>query len=107
VYEGRGWSYISDHVHFALGRISAHLNDFRGAVAFFSRLLAAAHQSPAAQSTFLREFLYVVQAGRPFLIFCLKFSHFFSACFYLAVAFLLVGRFGLPGAWTGDRGSGP
>ena len=61
VYEGRGWAYISDHVHFALGRISAHLNDFHAAAAYFAHLLACAHQSPAAQATFLREFLYVVQ----------------------------------------------
>eukprot|EP00898_Chlorokybus_atmophyticus_P005848 jgi/Chlat1/6264/Chrsp44S09049 len=61
VYASRGWAYIDDHVHFALGRQAAHLGDFPGAVQYFMKLLACGHQPAATQATYLREFLYVYQ----------------------------------------------
>ncbi|CAI5957946.1 unnamed protein product [Closterium sp. NIES-64] len=44
-------------------KLSAYLGSYNGAVVYFVRLLACAHQSAAMQATFLREFLYVVQVG--------------------------------------------
>ncbi|CAI7842685.1 unnamed protein product, partial [Closterium sp. NIES-53] len=61
VYRGKGWNFILDHCNFTLGRLSAYLGSYNGAVVYFVRLLACAHQSAAMQATFLREFLYVVQ----------------------------------------------
>lgn len=46
-------------------RLSAFLGSYDMAVHFFLRLLASAHQSAAMQATFLREFLYVLQACGP------------------------------------------
>ncbi|CAI5479563.1 unnamed protein product [Closterium sp. Yama58-4] len=63
VYRGKGWNFIFDHCNFTLGRLSAYLGSYNGAVVYFVRLLACAHQSAAMQATFLREFLYVVQVG--------------------------------------------
>eukprot|EP00897_Mesotaenium_endlicherianum_P006564 jgi/Mesen1/5936/ME000301S05060 len=62
VYQGHGWNFISDHCNFTLGRLSAFMGSNEAAVEFFSRLLACSHQSATMQATFLREFLYVVQA---------------------------------------------
>ncbi|CAI6009295.1 unnamed protein product [Closterium sp. NIES-65] len=63
VYRDKGWNFILDHCNFTLGRLSAYLGSYNGAVVYFVRLLACAHQSAAMQATFLREFLYVVQVG--------------------------------------------
>ena len=63
VYEGRGWRFVSDHCNFTLGRLSAFLGDYAAAVRFFHHLLASTHQSPAMQTTFLREFLYCVHSS--------------------------------------------
>ncbi|KAJ7523216.1 hypothetical protein O6H91_18G041600 [Diphasiastrum complanatum] len=61
IYEGQGWNYISDHVHFHLGRLSAFLGRIDIAVQHFMNLIACSHQSAANQTIFLKEFLQVVQ----------------------------------------------
>eukprot|EP00850_Spirogloea_muscicola_P017760 SM000156S02116 [mRNA] locus=s156:54554:63177:+ [translate_table: standard] len=62
IYKGLGWHFISDHCNFTLGRLAAHLGNYQGALDFFMLLLDCSHQSTSTQSTFLREFLYVVQS---------------------------------------------
>ncbi|CAK9860998.1 unnamed protein product [Sphagnum jensenii] len=61
IFEDQGWKYISDHVHFHLGRLSHFLGSFDLAILHFMKLISCSHQSPTNQSNFLREFLYVVQ----------------------------------------------
>ncbi|XP_024378593.1 uncharacterized protein [Physcomitrium patens] len=61
IFEGQGWKYISDHVHFHLGRLSHFLGNNDLAIFHFMKLVTCSHQSPANQSNFLREFLYVVE----------------------------------------------
>eukprot|EP00976_Prorocentrum_cordatum_P111330 1195350-Prorocentrum_minimum.AAC.4 len=78
VYRAKNWTYIEEHLQFALARQVAHIGDLSGAATYFVRLLASClHQSASQQvwavecilavigtggpATYLREFLYVVQ----------------------------------------------
>ncbi|KAG0593829.1 hypothetical protein M758_UG023200 [Ceratodon purpureus] len=61
IFEGQGWKYISDHVHFHLGRLSHFLGNHDVAISHFMKLVTCSHQSAANQSNFLREFLYIVE----------------------------------------------
>ncbi|KAG0574737.1 hypothetical protein KC19_VG286600 [Ceratodon purpureus] len=61
IFEGQGWKYISDHVHFHIGRLSHFLGNHDVAIFHFMKLVTCSHQSVANQSNFLREFLYIVE----------------------------------------------
>ncbi|KAK3240229.1 hypothetical protein CYMTET_49920 [Cymbomonas tetramitiformis] len=70
VYCSKGWAYIEEHLHFALGRQVSFIGDLAGSVQYLVKLLGAcSHQPAALQATYLREFLYVMQClseqGRP------------------------------------------
>ncbi|KAH9302441.1 hypothetical protein KI387_014024 [Taxus chinensis] len=62
VFEGNGWKYIGDHVHFNLGRWYAVLGKSDLAIEHFMRLLACSHQPAVAQEAFLRDFLQIFQS---------------------------------------------
>ncbi|MCO5560999.1 hypothetical protein L7F22_014619 [Adiantum nelumboides] len=61
IFEGQGWNYINDHVVYHLGRLSAHLGDFSGAVQHFRKLITCSHQSSINQAAFLKDFFQAVQ----------------------------------------------
>ncbi|KAH7426816.1 hypothetical protein KP509_10G018000 [Ceratopteris richardii] len=61
VFEGQGWNYISDHVIYHLGRLSANLGNSAAAVEHFRKLIACSHQSPVNQEAYLREFLRALE----------------------------------------------
>ncbi|KAL3692120.1 hypothetical protein R1sor_005771 [Riccia sorocarpa] len=61
VFRDQGWNYISDHVHFHLGRLCQLLENNAFAVQFFKKVIASSHQSPTNQAKFLSEFLYVIE----------------------------------------------
>ncbi|KAI5054374.1 hypothetical protein GOP47_0030736 [Adiantum capillus-veneris] len=63
IFDGQGWNYINDHVVFHLGRLSAHLGNYLGAVQHFRKLITCSHQSPINQAAFLKEFLQAVQSA--------------------------------------------
>ncbi|KAJ0966330.1 hypothetical protein J5N97_027468 [Dioscorea zingiberensis] len=61
VYKGNGWNYISDHVHFNIGRWYAFLGVFDVAVKHMQGVLACSHQSLITQNLFLNDFLHAAQ----------------------------------------------
>ncbi|KAM0943615.1 putative tetratricopeptide-like helical domain superfamily, TRAPP III complex, Trs85 [Dioscorea sansibarensis] len=61
VYKGNGWNYISDHVHFNIGRWYAFLGIFDVAVKHMQGVLACKHQSLITQDLFLNDFLHAAQ----------------------------------------------
>jgi hypothetical protein len=62
VFEGDGWNYIRDHVHFNLGRWYVVLKKSDLAIQHLMRLLACNHQSALTQEMFLGDFLRVFQS---------------------------------------------
>eukprot|EP01018_Ginkgo_biloba_P005816 Gb_19012 [translate_table: standard] len=62
VFEGHGWNYINDHVHFNLGRWYGVLGKSDMAIEHFMKLLACSHQSAVTQEAFLGDFLHIVQS---------------------------------------------
>lgn len=62
VFEGDGWNYIRDHVHFNLGRWYAVIGKSELAIQHLMRLLACSHQSAVTQEMFLGDFLRVFQS---------------------------------------------
>ncbi|XP_039130030.1 trafficking protein particle complex subunit 8 isoform X3 [Dioscorea cayenensis subsp. rotundata] len=61
VYKGNGWNYISDHVHFNIGRWYAFLGVFDVAVKHMQGVLSCKHQSLITQDLFLNDFLHAAQ----------------------------------------------
>ncbi|KAL2621911.1 hypothetical protein R1flu_002116 [Riccia fluitans] len=61
VFGHQGWNYISDHVHFHLGRLCQLLENNAFAVQYFKKVIACSHQSPTNQAKFLSEFLHVIE----------------------------------------------
>lgn len=61
VYEGHAWNYISDHVHFNIGRWYAFLGISDVAIRHMLEVLACSHQSLTTQDLFLREFFQTVE----------------------------------------------
>eukprot|EP00698_Gefionella_okellyi_P007453 TRINITY_DN1822_c0_g1_i2.p1 TRINITY_DN1822_c0_g1~~TRINITY_DN1822_c0_g1_i2.p1 ORF type:complete len:1420 (-),score=276.28 TRINITY_DN1822_c0_g1_i2:1179-5438(-) len=61
-FENKGWSLIEDHINFTLGRLCAHLGDIEHAVQYFVKLLGDSQQPVQRQTTFLKEFMFLVKA---------------------------------------------
>ncbi|ERN15998.1 hypothetical protein AMTRI_Chr11g151670 [Amborella trichopoda] len=61
VYKEQAWSYISDHVHFNIGRWYALLGMSNAAIQHMLEVLACNHQSPTTQEALLGDFLQIVQ----------------------------------------------
>ncbi|XP_057823878.2 uncharacterized protein LOC131036088 isoform X2 [Cryptomeria japonica] len=62
VFDGNGWKYIGDHVHFNLGRWYAILGKADLAIEHFMSLLPCSHQPTVTQETFLKDFLQIFQS---------------------------------------------
>lgn len=61
VYKGNSWSYISNHVHFNIGRWYALLGIYDVAIKHMMEILACGHQTLATQNLFLTEFFGIVK----------------------------------------------
>ncbi|KAG6543031.1 hypothetical protein Mapa_015527 [Marchantia paleacea] len=62
IFRDQGWNYISDHVHFHLGRLCTLLENNAIAAQFFKKVIACSHQSPTNQAKYLAEFLSVIES---------------------------------------------
>ena len=58
---GEGWTLISDHINFALGKQAIQRGEFSLAVDFFIKLLHKSRQTATVHRTYLAEFLYLFQ----------------------------------------------
>ncbi|KAG1348154.1 trafficking protein particle complex subunit 8 [Cocos nucifera] len=73
VYKGNAWTYITNHVHFNIGRWYAFLGMFDVAIKHMLEVLACSHQSLATQTIFLNDFFRVVQSmGKIFEVYKLQ-----------------------------------
>ncbi|XP_042384925.1 trafficking protein particle complex subunit 8-like [Zingiber officinale] len=73
VYRENGWSYISDHVHYNVGRWYSFIGVLDLAIKHMLEVLACSHQSLATQNVFLNEFFHVVQSmGKKFEVYNLR-----------------------------------
>lgn len=73
VYRENGWSYISDHVHYNVGRWYSFIGVLDLAIKHMLEVLACSHQSLATQNVFLNEFSHVVQSmGKKFEVYNLR-----------------------------------
>ncbi|WOK92067.1 trafficking protein particle complex subunit 8 isoform X1 [Canna indica] len=73
VYRENGWSYISDHVHYNVGRWYSFVGILDVAVKHMLEVLECSHQSLATQSIFLNDFFHVLQSiGKKFEVYKLR-----------------------------------
>ncbi|THU74886.1 hypothetical protein C4D60_Mb04t38130 [Musa balbisiana] len=73
VYKQNGWSYISDHVHYNVGRWYSFIGILDVAVKHMLEVLACSHQSLATQNMFLNDFFHIVQSmGKKFEVYKLR-----------------------------------
>ena len=61
IYGDLGWTLISDHLNFALGKQAAQRAEFEVAVDYFIKLLHKSRQSANIHRSYLAEFLYLFQ----------------------------------------------
>ena len=61
IYGELGWTLISDHLNFALGKQAIQRAEFSLAVDYFIKLLRKSRQSATAHRAYLAEFLYLFQ----------------------------------------------
>lgn len=57
IYQGRHWTLIEDHIHYALGRHSILLNDLVEGVNYMGKLMRASRQNSRQQAAYLKDFL--------------------------------------------------
>nr|XP_009397412.1 PREDICTED: trafficking protein particle complex subunit 8 isoform X1 [Musa acuminata subsp. malaccensis]XP_009397413.1 PREDICTED: trafficking protein particle complex subunit 8 isoform X1 [Musa acuminata subsp. malaccensis] len=73
VYKQNGWTYISDHVHYNVGRWYSFIGILDVAVKHMLEVLACSHQSLATQNMFLNDFFHIVQSmGKKFEVYKLR-----------------------------------
>ncbi|KAJ2997083.1 hypothetical protein HDV02_005897 [Globomyces sp. JEL0801] len=61
IYGDLGWTLISDHINFTLGKKAMTLGSLELAVDYFIKLLGKSRQSQAVHRAYLSEFLYLYQ----------------------------------------------
>ncbi|KAJ3344553.1 Trafficking protein particle complex 8, partial [Kappamyces sp. JEL0680] len=61
IYGDLGWTLITDHINFALGKEAIQRNQYDVAVDYFIKLLRKSKQSAAVHRAYLAEFLYLYQ----------------------------------------------
>jgi hypothetical protein len=61
IYGDMGWTLISDHINFALGKQAIQRGEFSLAVDFFIKLLHKSQQTATVHRAYLAEFLYLFQ----------------------------------------------
>ncbi|KAJ3312147.1 Trafficking protein particle complex 8 [Boothiomyces sp. JEL0838] len=61
IYGDLGWSLISDHINFTIGKAAADNGEYHSAIDYFTKLLNKSRQSPSIQRAYLSEFLYLYQ----------------------------------------------
>ncbi|KAJ3268862.1 Trafficking protein particle complex 8 [Terramyces sp. JEL0728] len=61
IYGDLGWSLISDHINFTVGKTAIENGDYHSAIDYYTKLLNKSRQSPSIQRAYLSEFLYLYQ----------------------------------------------
>jgi hypothetical protein len=61
MYKDLGWTLITDHIHYSVGKHLVQRNDFQKAIAHYIELLHRSRQTANVHRAYLSEFLFLYQ----------------------------------------------